>query len=300
MSNIFLVVTLFIMIMFSGLIIPQQVNANIHIKSSRIVVDSHNPQITKDQGVNSNRMVVNTNTNGSQSTPIPAPGISIPGAQMNSGIQFIRNLLVPPCETTSSNDSNCVIIPKNPLTTPDQVPIISLNRTLIAAGLNAPKNLIVGPAPCSTSTPTTPACTVIPGTNGPDIIIATPTPNAEIMGLGGNDFIQCGPNNCKVLGGPGDNIMLSGSSSSAELYGGFGNNIFIGGTGDTLMVGGKGNDQFYAGSGHDVMIGGGGHNYFDCGSGGSGTILDFNAKYDIKAPDCKYVITVRNGIPPLP
>ncbi len=146
MSNIFLVVTLFIMIMFSGLIIPQQVNANIHIKSSRIVVDSHGPQVTKDQGVNSNRMVVNTNTNGSQSTPTPtpAPGISIPGAQMNSGIQFIRNLLVPPCEPTSSNDSNCVIIPKNPLTTPDQVPIISLNQTLIAAGLNAPKNLKVG------------------------------------------------------------------------------------------------------------------------------------------------------------
>jgi Ca2+-binding RTX toxin-like protein len=300
MSNIFLVVTLFIMIMFSCLIIPQQVNANIHIKSNRIVVDSHNPQITKDQGVNSNRMVVNTNTNGSQTTPTPAPGISIPGAQMNSGIQFIRNLLVPPCEPTSSNDSNCVIIPKNPLTTPDQVPIISLNQTLIAAGLNAPKNLQVGSVTCTAPDGKTQACPVITGNNGPDIIIATPTPNAQIFGLGGNDFIQCGPNNCKVLGGPGDNIMLSGSSSSAELYGGFGNNIFIGGTGDTLMVGGKGNDQFYAGSGHDVMIGGGGHNYFDCGSGGSGTILDFNAKYDIKAPDCKYVITVRNGIPPLP
>ncbi len=299
MLNIFLVVTLFIVIMFSGLII-QQVNANIQIKSSRIVVDSHGNQVTKDKGANSNRMVVNTNTNGSQTNPTPTPGISIPGAQMNSGLQFIRNLLVPPCDPASSNGSNCVIIPKNPLTTPDQVPITSINRTLIAAGLNAPKNLIVGPATCSTTPTSANACTVITGTNGPDVIIATPTPNAVIYGLAGNDFIQCGPGNCKVSGGPGDNIMLSGSSSSSELYGGFGNNIFIGGTGDTLMVGGKGNDQFYAGSGHDVMIGGGGRNYFDCGSGGNGVILDFNAKYDIKAPDCKYVITVKTGIPALP
>jgi RTX calcium-binding nonapeptide repeat (4 copies) len=145
------------------------------------------------------------------------------------------------------------------------------------------------------------SCPKIVGTNGPDIIIASAVPNAQIYGLAGNDVIQCGTGNCKVYSGPGDNIMMSSSSSTAQLYGGSGNNVFIGSGGDTLMVGGKGNDQFYAGSGHDVMIGGGGTNYFDCGSNGNGVILDFNAKNgDTKANDCKFVITVNTGVPPLP
>lgn len=144
-------------------------------------------------------------------------------------------------------------------------------------------------------------CPKIVGTNGPDIIIASAVPNAQIYGLAGNDVIQCGTGNCKVYGGPGDNIMMSSSSTTAQLYGGSGNNVFIGSGGDTLMVGGKGNDQFYAGSGHDVMIGGGGTNYFDCGSNGNGVILDFNAKNgDTKAPNCKFAITVNTGVPALP
>jgi Ca2+-binding RTX toxin-like protein len=144
-------------------------------------------------------------------------------------------------------------------------------------------------------------CPKIVGTNGPDIIIASAVPGAQIYGLAGNDVIQCGTGNCKVYSGPGDNIMESSSSTTAQLYGGSGNNVFIGSGGDTLMVGGKGDDQFYAGSGHDVMIGGGGANYFDCGSNGNGVILDFNAKNgDTKAPNCKFSITVNTRVPPLP
>jgi RTX calcium-binding nonapeptide repeat (4 copies) len=144
-------------------------------------------------------------------------------------------------------------------------------------------------------------CPKIIGTNGPDIIIASAVPGAQIYGLAGNDVIQCGTGNCKVYSGPGDNIMMSSSSTTAQLYGGSGNNVFIGSGGDTFMVGGKGNDQFYGGSGHDVMIGGGGANYFDCGSNGNGVILDFNAKNgDTKAPNCKFSITVNTGVPALP
>ena len=200
-------------------------------------------------------------------------------------------------------------IPDNPLTPPNQAPVTSISRSQIASGLELPKNLIVptcgaGGGGSSTTGGISSGgsgCPPIAGTDGPDIIIATATPNPIIYGLEGNDVIQCGSGNCKVYGGPGDNIMMSSSSSSAQLYGASGNNIFIGAGGDTLMVGGKGNDQFYAGSGHDVMIGGGGANYFDCGSGGNGVILDFNAKNgDTKAPNCKFAITVNTGVPALP
>jgi Ca2+-binding RTX toxin-like protein len=165
--------------------------------------------------------------------------------------------------------------------------------------LNIPKNLIVPPA-CLLN-----VCPTIVGTQRGDIIIATDVNNARILGLGGNDIIECGIGNCNVFSGFGNNVLMSGSSTSAHLFAGSGgysrpgNNIFIGGGGVTLMVGGNGNDQFYAGSnrlfsgGNDIMIGGSGANYFDCGPNGNGVILDFNpAKGDTKAPNCKYVITM--------
>ena len=168
----------------------------------------------------------------------------------------------------------------------------------ISPFLNIPKNLIVPPT-CLLN-----VCPTIIGTQRGDIIIATAVNNARILGLGGNDVIECGMGNCNVVTAFGNNVLMSGPSSSAHLYGGSGgyfrpgNNIFIGGGGETLMVGGRGNDQFYAGSnnlfdgGGDVMIGGSGVNYFDCGPNGNGVILDFNpAKGDTKASNCKYVIT---------
>ena len=159
-----------------------------------------------------------------------------------------------------------------------------------SSDLNIPKNLIV-PGACTQN------CTVI-GTQKDDIIIATAVTGATIYGLGGNDFIQCGPGSCKAFAGPGDNILEAGllDTDNSKLYGGSGNNIFIGGTGNSLMVGGKGNDQFFAGTGHDVMIGGGGANYFDCGLSGSGVILDFNPAHgDTKASNCKFVVTVNSN-----
>jgi hypothetical protein len=298
MSNIFLVVILFIMILLSNLIIPQFGNASIHLKTHGIVVDSNDHQTTKDPFLESSRFMVNSNDH--QNTLDHESVTSITGSQIDSGSEYARNLIVPPCNPIGSIDSshNCLIIPHDPLTTPDQAPITSLSRGQIAAGLHLPHNLIVPPL-CPGSNAGT-GCPPIVGTPGPDVIIASTVTDATIFGNAGNDFIQCGPGNCKVYAGPGDNIMLSSTSTNAQLYGGLGNNVFIGGPGNTLMVGGIGDDQFYAGVGHDVMIGGGGRNYFDCGQSGNGVILDFNPAYDIKAPNCKYVITVRNGIPILP
>ncbi|HEY6534280.1 MAG TPA: calcium-binding protein [Candidatus Nitrosocosmicus sp.] len=193
-------------------------------------------------------------------------------------------------------------VPSNPLTPPNQAPVTALTRSLIAAGLELPKNLIVPTCPQDTTTSSQgTGCPPIVGTIGPDIIIASAVQDATIFGISGNDVIQCGTGNCKVYGGTGDNIMMAGSSTTSQLFGGAGDNTFIGGTGDALMVGGKGNDQFYAGTGHDIMIGGGGRNYFDCGTDGNGVILDFNAKNgDTKASDCKFIVTVKTGIPNLP
>ena len=117
----------------------------------------------------------------------------------------------------------------------------------ISPFLNIPKNLIVPPT-CLLD-----VCPTIIGTQRGDIIIATAVNNARILGLGGNDVIECGIGNCNVVTAFGNNVLMSGPSTSAHLYGGSGgyfrpgNNIFIGGGGETLMVGGRGNDQFFAG-----------------------------------------------------
>jgi hypothetical protein len=202
--------------------------------------------------------------------------------------------------TNSKLKGRTLPIPDNPITPPNEAPVTSLDRSDIASGLELPKNLIV-PSCSSTSTSFTTNCPPVVGTNGPDIIIATYVSGATVYGLNGNDIIQCGSANCKVFAGPGDNMMIAGSSTTAQFYGGSGNNVFVGGTGNTLMVGGKGDDQLYAGSGNDILIGGGGSNYFDCGANGNGVILDFNAKNgDTKSSNCKYTITVKTGVPPLP
>ena len=181
-------------------------------------------------------------------------------------------------------------IPSNLFTPPNQMQSVPRGQA-IPNGLNPPKNLIVGPV-C------TQQCPPIVGTQQDDIIIATSVTDASVYGLGGNDFIQCGPGACKAFAGPGDNVLVAGllDTDTSKLYGGSGNNIFIGGTGNALMVGGTGNDQFFAGTGHDVMIGGGGANYFDCGLNGAGVILDFNPSHgDTKASNCKFVITVNSN-----
>jgi hypothetical protein len=189
----------------------------------------------------------------------------------------------------------------NSATWVNKTPSDSWNPLLaVAPFLNVPKNLIVPECVLENFSQ---ICRPIIGTQRGDIIIATAVNNARILGLGGNDIIECGPGNCKVFTAFGNNVLMSGSSSSAHLFGGSGgyfrpgNNIFIGGGGETLMVGGRGNDQFYAGSnnlfdgGGDIMIGGSGANYFDCGPNGNGVILDFNpAKGDTKSPNCKFVI----------
>jgi hypothetical protein len=220
---------------------------------------------------------------------------------------FISGLLIAHTLPAAATQGRNLPIPNNVFTPFNQAPVSSLSRSQIATGLELPKNLIISPSCSSTGGGGSGVggsgggCQPIVGTNGPDIIVATAVTSASIYGLDGNDIMQCGPGNCKIYGGEGDNTLISGSSTTAQLYGGSGNNIFVGGTGDTLMVGGKGNDQLYAGSGNDMLVGGGGSNYFDCGPNGNGVILDFNAKNgDTKAGNCKYVITVKTGVPPLP
>jgi Ca2+-binding RTX toxin-like protein len=220
----------------------------------------------------------------------------------------ISLLLIMLPTTAAATQGRNLPIPNNVFTPFNQAPVNSLSRSQIATGLELPKNLIISPS-CSSSGGgggsglggSSGGCQPIVGTNGPDIIVATAVTSASIYGLDGNDIIQCGSGSCKAYGGEGDNTMIAGSSTTAQLYGGSGSNIFVGGSGDTLMVGGKGSDQLYAGSGHDMMVGGGGSNYFDCGPNGNGVILDFNAKNgDTKAGNCKYVVTVKTGVPPLP
>ena len=233
-------------------------------------------------------------------TPIPHevssrshPSMNISISNPNNSVQFLpsSNLNI-----RNGSDSHYY---NNPGASSNRTPFGFWNPILAAAPfLNIPKNLIV-PQTCFLN-----ICPPIIGTQRGDIIIANAVNNARILGLGGNNIIECGIGNCNVFTAFGNNVLMSGPSTSAHLFAGSGghfgpgNNIFIGGGGVTLMVGGNGNDQFYAGSnnlfdgGNDIMIGGSGANYFDCGPSGNGVILDFNpAKGDTKASDCKYVIT---------
>jgi hypothetical protein len=70
--------------------------------------------------------------------------------------------------------------------------------------LNTPKNLIVPPT-CLLN-----VCPTIIGTQRGDIIIATAVNNARILGLGGNDVIECGIGNCNVVTAFGNNVLMSG------------------------------------------------------------------------------------------
>jgi hypothetical protein len=232
-------------------------------------------------------------------TPIPHELSSTSHPSMNTSISNPNSVQFLPGSNLNIRNGSDSYYYNNSSAWSNRTPFGFWNPILAAAPfLNIPKNLIV-PQTCFRD-----ICPAIIGTQRGDIIIANAVNNARILGLGGNDIIECGIGNCNVFTAFGNNVLMSGPSTSAHLFagsGGFlrpGNNIFIGGGGVTLMVGGNGNDQFYAGSnnlfdgGNDIMIGGSGANYFDCGPNGNGAILDFNpAKGDTKSPDCKYVIT---------
>src|SRR5215831_8421694 len=232
-------------------------------------------------------------------TPIPPELSSTSHPSMNTSISNPNSVQFLPSSNLNIRNGSDSHYYNNPDASSNKTPFGFWNPILAAAPfLNIPKNLIV-PQTCFLN-----ICPPIIGTQRGDIIIANAVNNARILGLGGNNIIECGIGNCNVFTAFGNNVLMSGPSTSAHLFAGSGghfgpgNNIFIGGGGITLMVGGNGNDQFYAGSnnlfdgGNDIMIGGSGANYFDCGPSGNGVILDFNpAKGDTKASDCKYVIT---------
>src|SRR5205807_4652346 len=99
----------------------------------------------------------------------------------------------------SANASHRLHISSNLFTPPNQGQSVPKGQS-IPQGLNIPKNLIIGPL-CNQQ------CPPIIGTQKDDIIIATAVTDATIYGLGGNDFIQCGPGACKAFSGSGDNIL---------------------------------------------------------------------------------------------
>ena len=246
-----------------------------------------------------NALLLNNGGGDGMFLPVPSQLFPISHHSMNASISSPNSVQFSPSSNLNIRNGSDSYYYNNSGSWANKTPHDLWNPFFaISPFLNIPKNLIVPPT-CLLN-----VCPTIIGTQRGDIIIATAVNNARILGLGGNDVIECGIGNCNVFTAFGNNVLMSGPSTSAHLYGGSGgyfrpgNNIFIGGGGETLMVGGRGNDQFYAGSnnlfdgGGDVMIGGSGANYFDCGPNGNGVILDFNpAKGDTKAPNCKFVIT---------
>ena len=100
----------------------------------------------------------------------------------------------------SANASHRLHISNNLFTPPNQ--LRSVPKGSVPDGLNVPQNLIVGPD-CFTQ------CPPLIGTQHDDTIIATSVSDANIYGLGGNDFIQCGQSTCKAFAGPGNNVTRS-------------------------------------------------------------------------------------------
>jgi Ca2+-binding RTX toxin-like protein len=116
---------------------------------------------------------------------------------------------------------------------------------------------------------------IITGTEQPDTLIGTNGKNV-IKGLGSDDRIH----------GCDKNDVLYGGSGNDGIAGGSGKDLMYGNNGNDFLSGGLDNDVLDAGSGNDVMTGGPGEDFFKCGDG-LDTIIDFNARVDIKSADCE-------------
>jgi Ca2+-binding RTX toxin-like protein len=113
----------------------------------------------------------------------------------------------------------------------------------------------------------------------------------NLLGQGGNDFIQGGSGKDQLYGGEGadqvfggfGNDTLTGDAGEDQVYGGGGNDSMIGGAGDDQLFGDEGNDiiygggfnetndtgndSLYGGDGKDKLYGTEGDDYIDGGAG---------------------------------
>jgi len=109
------------------------------------------------------------------------------------------------------------------------------------------------------------ANTVIIGTPGPDVIVATDKFNV-IHGLGGNDFI-CGRGGVDfIFGGQGRDTIL-GESGTDIIFGGDHKDVMNGNDGIDVLFGGRGNDIVRGSGGFDLLFGGAGNDRMSGGSG---------------------------------
>ena len=96
-------------------------------------------------------------------------------------------------------------------------------------------------------------------------LVANPYPeNENLVGTGGNDFIDGGDGNDYIAGLGGDDSLFGGAGADSiyggsgidHLYGGEGNDQIFGDDGLDYLDGGNGEDKLYGGRGDDVMWGG--------------------------------------------
>ena len=109
------------------------------------------------------------------------------------------------------------------------------------------------------------------GDDGDNRIFAKPT-DIAILGLGGDDYIECHENGNYVYGGDGNDTVvgnsgvdviygesgddnLQGKEGNDKIFGGDGNDILYGDAGNDYLEGGNGNDTLYGGQGNDKLFG---------------------------------------------
>ncbi|MDB5516849.1 MAG: Ca2+-binding protein toxin-related [Tardiphaga sp.] len=84
------------------------------------------------------------------------------------------------------------------------------------------------------------------------------TPENEIHGTDGDDFLIGTPRNDLIDAGAGSDIVY-GREGNDTIYGGAGDDRIVGGAGDDILFGGSGNDTMFGGAGNDTLFGDGGN-----------------------------------------
>ncbi|NCY17378.1 MAG: hypothetical protein EBX39_11550, partial [Actinobacteria bacterium] len=117
---------------------------------------------------------------------------------------------------------------------------------------------------------------LILGTPGDDVILATGATATTIRGGVGDDIICGTPAPDRIFGGLGDDEISAGSgadvidggSGADTIRGNLGGDTISGGSGDDWLIGGIGDDTMAGNTGDDVVAGGGGVDSVRGGFGG--------------------------------
>jgi hypothetical protein len=107
---------------------------------------------------------------------------------------------------------------------------------------------------------------LILGTPGDDVILATGSTPTTIRGGGGDDIICGTPAPDRIFGGLGDDEIMAGSGADVieggagadTISGNLGSDTISGGSGDDWLIGGIGDDTIAGNTGADVVAGSGG------------------------------------------